>query len=222
MVEIVKPESHWRVLDVATGGGHAALAFAPLVREVIASDITQEMLDAAERFIRGKGISNVQFAEADAVSLPFEGGEFDLVTCRIAPHHFPDCALFVREMARVLKPGGVAAVIDNVVPDDRTAADFINAFEKRRDPSHIRAYTKAEWLRFFTDAGFQIRIAEIFRKTLEFESWAGMQGASEETLAELRRMLDHAPRNATEVLAPETREGKLRFNHTEILVTAVR
>ncbi len=220
LVALVKPKPHWRALDVATGGGHTALALAPFVREVVASDITQEMLDAAERFIRGKGVSNVRFAEADAVTLPFGDAEFDLVTCRVAPHHFPDCGQYVREMARVLRPGGVAAVIDNVVPEDRTAADFVNALEKRRDPSHNRAYTAVEWLRFFADAGFRVEATEFFRKARDFDSWAGMQGASEEMVAVLRRMLDDAP--ATETLAPEKREGRLRFYLTEILVVAIR
>lgn len=222
MVELVRPKPDWRALDVATGGGHTALAIAPLVREVVASDITQEMLDAAERFIRGKGVFNVRFAEGDAVSLPFGDGEFDLVTCRVAAHHFPDCARFVRGVARVLKPAGVAAVIDNVVPADRTAADFVNALEKRRDPSHNRAYTSAEWLRFFTEAGFQIDATEMFRKAREFDSWAGMQGAKEETIEELRGMFDRAPAAAKEALAPEMRGGKLRFYLTEILVVALR
>ena len=222
MVEVVKPRPTWRVLDIATGGGHTALAFAPLVREVVATDITQEMLTAAERFIRGKGVPNVSFAEADACDLPFEAQEFDLVTCRVAPHHFPDCAKFVREMERVLKPGGTAAMIDNVVPEDRAGGDYINAFEKFRDPSHVRALTATEWRRLFTDAGFTIETAEIFRKARDFEAWAGLQTVSDAVRSELRRRLEQAPPDAAEALGPETRDGKLYFHLTEILVVGRR
>lgn len=222
MVALVAAKPHWRALDIATGGGHTALAFAQLVREVVASDVTREMLAAAQRFIRGKGASNVRFAGADAVSLPFAASAFELVTCRVAPHHFPDCGQFVREMARVLKPGGMAAMIDNVVPEDRSAADYVNALEKRRDPSHVRAYTAAEWLDFFLGSGFKIESTEFFRKARDFDSWAAMQGAGEDTIAELRTMLESARAAAKESLAPETRGGKLRFYLTEILVVASR
>ncbi len=222
MLEVVAPKPDWRVLDIATGGGHTALAFAPRVREVVATDITREMLDAAERFIRGKGVANVSFSEADACDLPFEAAEFDLVTCRVAPHHFPDCAKFVREMARVLKPGGIVAMVDNVVPEDRAAADYINAFEKFRDPSHVRALAATEWIRLFEDAGFTIDINEIFRKARDFEAWAGLQTVSDSVRTELRRRLMEAPPGPAEALGPETRDNRLYFYLTEILLVGRR
>lgn len=222
MLEVVDPKPQWRVLDIATGGGHTALAFAPRVREVVATDITREMLDAAERFIRGKGITNVSFSEADACDLPFEDAEFDLVTCRVAPHHFPDCAKFVREMARVLKPGGTVAMIDNVVPEDRATDDYINALEKFRDPSHVRALTASEWIRLFADAGFTLGAAEIFRKARDFDAWAGLQTVSDSVRTELRRRLMEAPPGPAEALGPETRDNKLCFYLTEILLVGRR
>src|SRR3989338_7522590 len=111
VVDLLQPQPHWRALDVATGGGHTALALASRVQSVLATDLTPEILAAAEKFVRGQGITNVDFREADATLLPCADSEFDLVTCRVAPHHFPDCAAFVREMARVLRPGGAALVI---------------------------------------------------------------------------------------------------------------
>ena len=220
MLALVSPQPHWRALDIATGGGHTALAFAAHVREVVATDLTTEMLAAAEQFIRGKGIANVSFREADATALPFGEAEFDLVTCRVAPHHFPDCARFVREMARVLRAGGLAALVDNVVPEDVEAARFINAFEKRRDPSHNWAYTQSAWLRFYADAGLAIRHAETFRKQRDFDYWTGMMSVDEKTKADLRQMLETMPAAAREALAPETRADGIKFYLTEILLVA--
>ena len=222
MVELADPKPEWRALDIATGGGHTALAFAPRVREVVATDITHPMLEAAERFIRGKGVTNVFFEEADACDLPYGAAEFDLVTCRVAPHHFPDCARFVREMARVLKPGGIVAMVDNVVPEDRATGDYINAFEKFRDPSHVRALAASEWLRLFAEAGFTLVVTEIFRKARDFEAWAGLQTVSGSAKSELKRRLEHAPPGAAEALGPETRDGTLYFYLTEILVVGRR
>src|SRR5262245_48778467 len=84
LLELVAPQRDWQALDVATGGGHTALAFAPHVRTVVASDLTIEMLAAARGFIRQQGLSNVTFAAADACALPFADAAFDLVTCRVA------------------------------------------------------------------------------------------------------------------------------------------
>lgn len=220
MLERVAPQPGWRALDIATGGGHTALAFAPLVREVVATDLTPEMLAAAERFIRAKGVANVSFRIADAAALPFADGEFDLVTCRIAPHHFPDCARFVRETARVLRPGGVAALVDNVVPENVVAARHINALEKLRDPSHNWAYTAADWLGFFAAAGLEITHSEIFRKLRDFDYWSDMVGVDEKRRAQLRVMLLQAPAPARVALAPEVIGSALKFRLTEVLVIA--
>jgi ubiquinone/menaquinone biosynthesis C-methylase UbiE len=220
LLVLVDPQPEWRALDIATGGGHTALAVSRHVREVVATDLTAEMLTAAERFIRSQGVENVTFQEADAMALPFDDAEFDLVTCRIAPHHFPDAAQFVREAARVLRPGGRASIIDNVVPADLGAARHINAIEKLRDPSHNWAYTAADWLSFFAAAALLVSHSEIFSKVRDFEYWAGMQGVDARTRLQLRALLLQAPAAAREALAPAEAGGQLKFTLTEILVVA--
>jgi ubiquinone/menaquinone biosynthesis C-methylase UbiE len=222
LMAVVQPQAGWRALDVATGGGHTALAVARHVREVVATDLTAEMLSAAEAFIRGQGVENVRFREADATALPFDEGEFDLVTCRIAPHHFPDCAQFVREAARVLAPGGTAVVIDNVVPEDAAAARHINAVERLRDPSHNWAYTRADWLGFFAAAGLEVRHEEIFRKVRDFDYWTGMMQVDTRTKLQLRVLIEQAPRAALAALAPEVVGAKLKFYLTELMVAGVK
>lgn len=220
LLVLAAPQPEWCALDIATGGGHTALALAPHVREVVASDLTREMLDAAERFIREKGITNVSFREADACGLPFDDATFDLVTCRVAPHHFADVGRFVRECARVVKPGGRVIVIDNLAPDDAEAAAYFNAIEKTRDPSHQRAYNEAKWVAFFRDAGLHVERVEHFRKRREFDFWAGMQSVDAPTRERLRAMFRDAPPGAKTALAPEEREGRLSFYLDEILILA--
>jgi len=222
LLVLTAPKPDWRVLDVATGGGHTALAFAPHVREVVATDITKKMLEAAERHIRASGATNVRFQEADAMALPFEDASFDLVTCRVAPHHFPDCAQFVRECARVVPPGGIVAVIDNVVPDDPDAAKFINAFEKLRDPSHNWAYTEREWVAFFRDAGLRVDRVEGYRKARDFDGWTATMGVEGELKETLRDVLLGATGVARETLMPEEKGRLLRFFLNEILILGIR
>ena len=218
LLALAAPKSDWNVLDIATGGGHTALALAPHVRHVVASDLTREMLEAAERFIRGKGVENVSFREADACALPFEDASFDLVACRVAPHHFADVRAFVRECARVVRLGGTVVVIDNVTPEDPAASDAINEIERTRDPSHQRAYDEREWISFFDEASLRVERVEHFRKRREFEFWAGMQGVTDDVKERLRALFRSLPPGAKTALAPEEREGRLYFYLDEILI----
>jgi SAM-dependent methyltransferase len=138
-VELTQPHAGWHALDIATGAGHTAFAFAPYVARVTASDLTPEMLIVAEKLAMEKGLTNVDFKEADAEHLPFDEATFDLVTCRIAPHHFPDIVQFLRECARILKPGGVLAVVDNIVPGDQdeTVREFYRLLDAGTPPFHL-------------------------------------------------------------------------------------
>src|SRR5256884_9066167 len=95
LVELVEPQKSWHVLDVATGAGHTAYAFAPHVARVWATDITEEMLALVRDEIAKRKLANVRVAYAKAEMLPFEDESFELVTCRIAPHHFNSIAAFL-------------------------------------------------------------------------------------------------------------------------------
>ena len=85
----------------------------------------------------------------------FKTGQFDLVTCRIAPHHFPNAQAFVGECARVLKRGSALLLQDQLLPDNQEAAKFVDDFERLRDPSHHRAFNTAEWHAMFAAAGLR-------------------------------------------------------------------
>jgi SAM-dependent methyltransferase len=216
----------WRALDLATGGGHTALAIAPFVREVVAGDVTAEMLAAARRFIQSRGVSNVTFRQAEAGNLPFADGAFDLVTCRLAAHHFPRPAQFVRESARVLRPGGWFVLIDNVTPPEAHAARHINAFERLRDPSHVWEYAAADWEAFCLGAGLTLHHVEHYRKLLDFEPWCDRLNVPALVRRQLRVLLWHAPAAARDALNPQfvgdPLTGPLTFTLGELLLLARR
>ena len=144
------------VLDVATGGGHTALAFARAGARVTATDLTPEMLRAAQTFLADEGERNMRFVVAAAESLPFKDEAFDLVTCRIAAHHFADPERFVREAARVLRADGLLLLVDNVSPENVELAAVMNDVERRRDPSHVLAYSVRQWVVWLADAGLDL------------------------------------------------------------------
>ena len=202
LVEIVSPQPDWVMLDVATGGGHTALRFAPLVKRVVAVEITPAMLDAEEAFIIATGVKYVSFNLGDAEDLPFSDETFDLVTCRIAPHHFPDAFRFIMESVRVLKPGGTLLVQELALPEDEAAAHYIDAFERLRDPSHNRAFSESEWIRMFCAAGLAVEHNEQIVKRHEFQSWAERQACTSQVVAQLAQMVEKAPEAVIEWMQP--------------------
>lgn len=219
LVDLTAPQKDWRVLDVATGGGHVAYIFAPHVARVWATDITQEMLDMVKAEARKRGLSNLRTTYAKAEALPFEDASFDLVTCRIAPHHFDSIPEFLAEVHRVLKPKGLAAIVDNVVPEG-TVGDYVNAFERFRDPSHLRAWTMPEWRDALKTAGFTIAHEEQLYKQMEFKSWAARHDTTMQAL--LRSMLMQATPEVKATLEPKGEDSELTFRLCEGLFIARR
>lgn len=177
------------LLDIATGGGHTANSFASLVKKVTAVDLTTEMLIAAENFIKGNGHLNVEFVQGDAEQLPFSDDAFDIVTCRIAPHHFPNVDLFIKEVYRVLKSKGQFLLNDNVVPEKQEFDQFYNTIEKMRDYSHFRAWKKSEWIQKLEDSGLEIFEWHRFEKTFLFDSWCSNMKLSEPEKNHLTRYI---------------------------------
>ena len=182
-----------RVLDVATGGGHTALAFASIARRVVAFDLTEPMLRAAREFIRGRGASHVAFVAGDVEALPFSDGAFDVVTCRIAPHHFADVAAALRQVQRVLRGGGSFLVQDILGHEDPDTNAFITAVEQRRDPSHVRSYRAAEWKAFLRAAGLTVMDDAVVNKVRVWEDWTGRMRMSTEARRDLEAFVRRAP-----------------------------
>jgi ubiquinone/menaquinone biosynthesis C-methylase UbiE len=230
LVELIQPRPEWRVLDVATAAGHTAHALAPHVAAVVATDITAAMLPLAARLAQAKGIANLVTAVVDAEALAFTGGSFDLVTCRIAPHHFPEIACFVRESVRLLRPGGILAVVDNVVPGgegirrkkDReqaiNAGRYVNAFEKLRDPSHGRCLSAGEWRQLFSQAGLTLLHEEVEWKSLDFDDWVARMQVTAVDVVRLRVMIRQAPPAVLDYLRPQFTGERITFHLAEAIV----
>src|SRR6202048_3716589 len=79
-----------RVLDLGCGAGHMALAMAASAAQVTAVDVTPDMVATAARLAAERGVANLTIRVADAADLPFPNDHFDIVTSRVAAHHFAD------------------------------------------------------------------------------------------------------------------------------------
>ncbi len=232
LVELTAPQPTWIALDIATGAGHVALAFAPRLAHVVASDLTPQMLGVARGLARDRGILNISLAELRAEALPFADAAFDLVTCRIAPHHFDDVSRFVVEAARVLRPGGVFGLVDNISPDASimegdaaalfaAAADY-NAFEKLRDPSHVRCLTLTEWRELMARAGLTERHVELLDKPMVLGPWADQQNVAEDGKRKLMSMLRDGSETFRAFARPQENDGDLDFVLMEAVIIGVK
>lgn len=224
LVDVLPLEPHWVALDIATAAGHTAFAIAPHVESVVASDITPEMLDVAQAQAAKRSIDNVTFELADAQQLKFEDSAFELVTCRIAPHHFTRPDLFVAEMARVAKPGGYIAIVDNVVPTDQSVAEFANQWEAKRDPSHVRCLSVDEWLDLLMASGLEMVHSELVAKEMGFDWWAENMAVPADVRTELLAELGAASAEVKAFLrpVPETplEQKTAVFHLTEAILVA--
>jgi ubiquinone/menaquinone biosynthesis C-methylase UbiE len=148
-------------LDVATGGGHTALWLARNGWKVTAGDLSPRMLQNALRLCAEAGFE-IQTRLFPAEEMPFADGSFDLVTVRVAPHHFSSPAKFIRETSRVLKPGGHFLLIDGTVPDEDPETErWLHQVEKWRDPSHGRLLPRSEWEQLVMAAGLKVLRSEV-------------------------------------------------------------
>ncbi|MHA1978818.1 MAG: class I SAM-dependent methyltransferase [Candidatus Hodarchaeales archaeon] len=182
--------SAWIALDIATGAGHLALTIAPFVSKIIASDLTQEMLDQAERLRLDRKLLNVETQLIDVHENPYSDETFDLITSRIAAHHFYNISLAVQEMVRVLKPGGRIFIQDTISPVDSEAADFINHLERLRDPSHIRSLSPTEWITLLEQNGCKIFDTYTRRKKWPLQWWMNRMSTPPDSQDTIRELLD--------------------------------
>ncbi len=223
LLAVAEPQPHWHALDVATGGGHTARAFAPHVAWVLATDRSGPMVEAARAAIQATGETRVSFAVADAQALPFPDGAYHLVTCRIAPHHFTDCRTFVQESVRVLRPGGMLLVQDITVPGDPELAQAVNAFERQRDPSHRRALSVEEWEALFQAAGLQVVHREVVAKRHRFLEWTARQDCDSRTVARLWTQVAHGDAGFRAWLDPQAWDTpRATFVNRHVIIAGVR
>ncbi|MBB2971863.1 methyltransferase domain-containing protein [Mesorhizobium sp. RMAD-H1] len=171
MVGVMREHKDARVLDLGCGGGHVTFNVSPLVKEVVAYDLSPEMLNVVARAARERGLDNVSTRQGTVESLPFDADSFDVVLSRFSAHHWRDLDAALREAARVLKPGGMLAIVDTVTPGIPLVDTYLQAIELLRDCSHVRNYSRAEWEAAIARAGLQPRSVSAFRLRLDFSAW---------------------------------------------------
>ena len=187
ILDFAEPKGTERTLDIATGTGFTAFALAPKVTHVIATDLTPEMVAKAAELAEKQAIDNVTFSLAAAESLPFATASLDLVTCRLAPHHFQDVPKFLSEVHRVLRTDGLFCLVDSVSPESEKLIAWQNRVETLRDDSHVYGYPPSQWDAMITAAGFSLeKTAHVRNAQMSFLWWVRPQKNPPEVVQQIR------------------------------------
>ena len=192
LAEMVAAKPTDVAVDLACGTGALAMGFARRVHRIYGLDLTAAMLAVARRAAREANARNVTFALGNAEQIPFADGSLDLALTSYALHHVPNPGRVIGEMARVLKRGGRAGVIDIFVLEDPRSAEMHDRIERVRDPSHTRALARSEFQSLFAANGLRITDTRVEEHAATFDQWmrtAGREPGDPEYI-ETRRLME--------------------------------
>lgn len=190
---IVRDQPGGRILDLGCGGGHVSFTVAPHAREVIAYDLSADMLAEVRREAAARGHTSIRTEQGLAEALPFADASFDFVFTRFSAHHWSDLAAGLAEMRRVLKPGGLAIVMDSCGPEGVRHDTFLQTIELLRDPSHVRDYSVAEWVAALRRAGLRPSVPVQAKLRLDFDGWIRRIGTPEAQVKTIRALQRQMP-----------------------------
>lgn len=196
-------------LDVACGPGLLACAFARVVRHAVGLDLTPAMLEQARKTQAEQGVHNVTWRQGDVTSLPFPDAHFSIVSSRFAFHHLEDPPAALKEMQRVCKQGGRVVVADMAPVPEK--ADALNAEERLRDPSHVRAMPVAELCNLFELCGLPEPRVETYRLEGELEGLLSRSFPNEGDADRVRQIFKASLQDDVLDMATRSENGKILF-----------
>jgi SAM-dependent methyltransferase len=211
----------WAV-DVGTGAGFTAFAMADYSHRVLATDPTLPMLLQARRLGLERRLPNLALSQSVAEALPIASESVDLVTSRVAAHHFTDLAKALDEAHRVLKVEGVLVMSDSIAPEDDGVARWMNDVELRRDFSHVKNWKASELEVMLAARGMSIQRREHARVQLQFNSWVERTATPAEQVASLRRDFQTAPAAVKEAFQILGGDGDISFSWPCLVLRAAK
>jgi len=179
-------------LDVACGGGWSTWALAQAGARVVAFDGTRPMLDVCGAEGRKRGLA-FDRTQGDAHRFPFRSESFDIVTCRIAAHHFEDPFAALREIARVMHRKSRFYLYDLSSPDSDSMGKWIDSIETLRDPSHVCCWSSRAWEGLALGAGLRIVHSARYRRQYDMPHWLGRSDITPDQRAEIQARVRSIP-----------------------------
>jgi ubiquinone/menaquinone biosynthesis C-methylase UbiE len=181
------------VLDLGCGAGHLSFTIAPHVKQVVAYDLSSEMLKVVEDEAARRGLKNITTTQGHVQKLPFPDASFDWVCTRYSAHHWLEIDRAITEIRRVLTPGGKLIVIDTYAPATPLLDTHLQTLELLRDGSHVRNYTFAEWSAMLIAQGLQIEAHKFWKIALDFKTWVERMQTPPLHVDVLQSLMNKAP-----------------------------
>jgi ubiquinone/menaquinone biosynthesis C-methylase UbiE len=222
LVALLAPAPNANVLDVACGPGFLTLAFATRCAQAVGIDATDALLDIARANARQRGVTNVRFESGDATQLPYADGEFDVVVCRAAFHHFPTPGRVLAEMARVARRGGQVLVADIVTSTNPSFARAHNAIERLCDPTHVRALPAEQLRALFIANDLDMTVDRPGRMHYGLTEWIAHGGPTPAAEEEIRRRFAAALAQDETGLDVREENAAVRFTHQTLVLVGRR
>ena len=216
----ITPTAKMNLLDLGCGPGIVTAALSPHVREVVAYDLTPEMLNQARKRCQEAGLRNVRFELGGAEHLPFEDGAFDCVVTRLTIHHFSDPRSVMDEVVRVIRHGGKVIVADVVSSESEEEAALHNALETLRDPTHVWMFSPTDMVGLIEKAGLRIASSSTWEMKRDYEEWIRITNAPERVKPLYAVMAALAKAGIDAGVNLRFNEGTVIFSHRWLLVTA--
>lgn len=207
------------VLDVGCGPGLLACAFARVVRHATGIDLTPAMLDQARKAAQEQQLTNVSWQKGDVTQLPYPSAHFSIVSSRFVFHHLEQPLVVLKEMVRACKPGGRVVVADMAPAPDK--ADALNAEERLRDPSHVRALTQQELRELFSNAGLPEPSINHYRVECDLDDLLSRSFPNPGDEPKIRKMFAESIAGNTMDLNTNMQNGKIYYSFP-VVVLVVR
>jgi ubiquinone/menaquinone biosynthesis C-methylase UbiE len=218
--DAIRPTKMMNLLDLGCGPGIVTSALAPHVREVVAYDLTSEMLDKARQRCEKEGLKNIRFKLGSAEQLPFEKESFDCVVTRLTIHHFLDPRQVMNEVVRVIRKYGKVVVADVVSSENEEEADLHNALETLRDPSHVRMLSAPELQELLKASGLRITSKMTWEMKRDYDEWIRITNAPERVKPLYTVMVTLAKAGIQAGINLHLDGNTVVFNHNYLLVAA--
>lgn len=176
-IELLRPESGDRVLDIAAGPGTFAVRLAPRVGHVVAVDFAEVMIERLRGHIMRSRLANLEAKLMNGEELAFDDSSFDAAVSLFGVVLFDDRKRALEEMLRVVVPGGKALFSSWAAPDQNTwlgvAEDALRlALPDLRQPQGADAQDPEQCVNELEAVGFEQVVAEPFKRSLRFASVA--------------------------------------------------
>jgi ubiquinone/menaquinone biosynthesis C-methylase UbiE len=220
VIDATSADASKLALDLACGPGIVTAELAAVAGEVVAFDLTPEMLAKARERCSNAGLRNVTFQEGSAAKLPFPANHFDVVVTRAAIHHFQEPRIVLCEAMRVMRTGAVLVAADVVSSELAEKSALQNAIEILRDPSHVRMYPASELASLVQGSGLKIEKQETWDQPRAFEEWGGIV-ADPERINPLRTIVAALARAGEDAgMGLSAADGTIIFFHRWHMIVA--